>query len=263
MHALILIAALSQQIIPAGSLVQGGLADAREPRVAVGYIKSNIFKDPLIARPRSINAKTDTHGVVELGIDFPMARIKTVTLSLQGGLVSRFRLDTSDNDALSSDYVVALPLHYVINPWEARLRVMHRSGHVGDETVINSGITRLEFDHEEVDGLVARRFGPFRVYGGGSVTLASSFVNDKWGLQIGSDFRQPLGGNWNVVAGIDWQRHSINEGNSRFGAVAGLQRIGPGGKAALNAVFQSGASAMGEFFLERERYWGFALVLER
>jgi hypothetical protein len=226
-------------------------------------IKSDIFKDELIARNQTLPPRqSDTHGVVQLGTNFPLVRFGAITLSLQGGLISRFRLDTSDNDALSSDYVVAFPFNFKHGANEARIRLIHRSAHLGDELVLNSGFRRLEFDHEEIDGLYARSVGPFRVYTGGTVTLASSFEKDKWGIQAGADGRWRLGRNSAAVAGIDWQRHTINEGSSRIGGAAGLEWSGPAGKLALHAVFQSGASAMGEFFLERESYRGFEVVLQ-
>lgn len=58
-----------------------------------------------------------------------------------------------------------------------------------------------------------------------------------------------------------WQMHSIAE-VGRMGAAAGLTVRGPAGSAWLEAVYQKGASALGEFFLERERYWGLQLILD-
>ncbi|MGQ0560924.1 MAG: DUF1207 domain-containing protein [Gemmatimonadota bacterium] len=275
MHALLVFAAL-QQVLPAAPVVPGGLADAREPRVGLALISSGLFADELIARqgqglPAGEDASRDRHGVVQLGTNFPLLRLGTVVFSLQGGLISRFRLERSDNDQLSSDYTVALPINYARGDWQARVRLLHRSAHLGDELVQNTMIRRLEFDHEEIDALVRRTVGPLSVYGGGTLTVASSFEQDKWGVQLGAELRRGVGrersrgdeAGWGVVAGVDWQRHSIANGNSRFGAVAGVARRGPAGRVALEAVFQTGASVLGEFFLERERYWGVQLELGR
>ena len=265
MHALLLIAAL-QQLLPAGPLVPGGLADGREPRVAIGFIHTDLLADPLVAREgQSVpggDLSRDLHGVVQLGTNFPLIRFGKAALSIQGGLISRFRLETSDNDALSSDYMVAFPLNFQDGPFQARVRLIHRSGHLGDEVVQNSGIRRLEFDHEEVDGLIARTAGPLRVYGGGTLTLASSFDIDRWGAQVGADGAWPVAAGWLVRAGIDWQHHTIADA-ARTAVVAGVERRGPAGALRLEGLYQSGASATGEFFLERERFWGLQVVLDR
>lgn len=266
MLATFLALALSaQQVLPAGPTVAGGLADAREPRMAIGFLKSDLFADELIARqqPALGDVASDTHGVVELGVDFPLLRVQDVTVSLQGGVISRFRLETSDNDAMSSDYIVALPLGFVRGRSEARVRLIHRSAHLGDELVQNAGVRRLEYDHEEIDALVARRFGPVRLYAGGSLTLASSFTDDKHALQLGADGEWPLPGRLAAVGGIDWQKHSIAQGPSRLAGVLGVRAHGPAGQASLEARMSTGASELGEFFLEKESYWGMAFTVSR
>jgi hypothetical protein len=264
MQALLLIAAL--QILPGGTPMRGGLADAREPRVAIGFVATNLLADPLVAREGqakpSGDLASDVHGVVQLGTDFPLLSAGRVLVSLQGGLISRFRLEASDNDALSSDYMVAVPVSFAEGPFSARVRVIHRSSHLGDELVQNSGIRRLEYDHEEVDALVARRMGPIRVYGGGTLTLASSFDRDRWGVQVGADGDWRPGPGWGLRAGIDWQSHSIQQGG-RLALTGGVGVRGSAGTASLEGVFQTGASPIGEFFLESERYWGLQVVLER
>lgn len=244
----------------------GGLADAREPRVAIGFIATNLLSDALVAREGqakpSGDLTSDVHGVVQLGTDFPLLRTGPVILSLQGGLISRFRLEARDNDALSSDYMIALPVSYAHGPLAGRIRLIHRSGHLGDELVQNSGIRRLEYDHEEVDALVARRIGPIRVYGGGTLTVASSFDTDRWGAQAGADGEWWPATSLGLRAGVDWQTHSMQPGG-RLGVTAGVGVRGSAGTASIEGVFQTGASAVGEFFLETERYWGLQVVLER
>ncbi|MGQ0814125.1 MAG: DUF1207 domain-containing protein [Gemmatimonadota bacterium] len=276
MHSMLLIAAL-QQLLPNGPLMPGAIADGREPRVAIGFVSSTLFADELVARAGQglgpgEEPESDVHGVVQLGTNFPLLRIRSAVVSLQGGLISRFRLEAQDNDALSSDFMIALPVSYSGGAWQARMRLIHRSSHLGDELVQNTTIRRLEYDHEEIDGLIARFIGPLRVYGGGTLTLASSFGSDEWGIQFGTDLRRAVGwgpgvggstSGWGYTAGIDWQRHSIANGHSRFSAVAGIGRWGPAGQIRLDSVFQTGASPIGEFFPERERYWGLQLVMSR
>jgi hypothetical protein len=265
MHALILFAAL--QGLPAGPVMKGALADPREPRVAVGFVMSTLLADDFVARPgqdlpSGLDAANDAHAVVQLGTDFPLLRVGAVLISIQGSHISRFRLEASDNDHLSSDYLVAFPVSYRHGEWEGRLRLMHRSGHLGDELVLGSTLRRLEFDHEEIDALVARRVGPLRVYVGGTLTLASSFDRDKGGWQVGLDGERDIGRGWSVEGGLDYQRHAIQL-DGRSSVLAGLKKAGQAGRIALEAVYLNGGSPIGEFFLDSERYWGVQLRLER
>lgn len=268
MHPIILVLTVAQQILPAGPIVPGGLADPREPRVAMGALVTNLLADELRARPNQgfpsgSDVRSDVQGVVELGTNFPLVKVGATAVSLQGGLIARFRLEANDNDALSSDYMVALPINYERGRYAGRVRLIHRSGHLGDETEQNTTIRRLEYDHEEIDAFVSRSLGPARVYFGGTVTVASSFVNDKRGVQIGADSRWLLGRMWYGRAGVDWQHHTITQGNGVIALVAALEKRGPAGSAALQARFLSGATPIGEFFLDQERYWGLSLVLSR
>lgn len=268
MHPFILVVIFAQQLLPSGPIVSGGLADPREPRVALGALVTSLFADELRARPNQgfpsgTDVKSDVHGVVELGTNFPLIKAGAAVVSLQGGLISRFRLEASDNDALSSDYMVALPLNYERGRYAGRLSVIHRSGHLGDELEQNTTIRRLEYDHEEIAGLLFRRLGNARAYIGGAITLASSFAQDKRGMQLGGDGRWPLGRTWFGQAGVDWQKHTITQGNSVVALVAALEKRGPGGGAMLQARFLSGATPIGEFFLDKETYWGLSLVLTR
>lgn len=268
MHPILTAVIIAQQLLPGAGVVHGAVADMREPRVAVGFIATNLLADELIARPGQAfpaneEAARDVQGVVELGTNFPLIRFGGVTVSLQGGALSRFRLERSDNDAFTVDYMVAFPFNYSRGGWEGRIRLIHRSAHLGDEVVQNVGLRRLEYDHEEVDALVAHRLGPIRVYGGASLTIASSFEEDDWGVQAGVEGRRGVGATTVIYGGIDWQRHSIQDGNSRVAAVAGVELRGEAGRLGIEALYGSGAAASGEFFLERERFWGARIILRQ
>ena len=267
MTAFLLVVALAQQVLPAAQPMAGGFADPREPRTGLALITSTLFADPLKARPgqglRSGFEDDDVEGVVSLATNFPLIKSNSAVFSLQGGVTSRFRLEASDNDALSSDYFVALPISFSYARTTGRIRLIHRSSHIGDELVLNSTVRRLEYDHEELDGLAAHQFGGVRAYAGGSVTLASSFTSDKWGVQVGVDTRRRLARRVFVVAGLDWQHHRIAEGNSLVSAKGGIEVNGPGGRLTLAGWYLAGQSPIGEFFLDRERLWGLEMTLGR
>jgi hypothetical protein len=243
---------------------QGALADPREPRIGVGFLRSDLFADDLIVRPGegpSGNPESDTHGVVQLGLSRALLGGERWAVGLQGGAISRFRLDTSDNDALSVDYLVALPLELRFGGTQGRVRLIHRSAHLGDELVVNSSVHRLEFDHEEVDFLVSHTFwGWLRPYAGGSLTVASSFEADDGGIQLGAEGSWHLGGIWQFRGGVDWQRHSLSDWADQLNVVTGFEATGPGSRVRLQGRYHSGASHLGEFFLEREKAWGAEVI---
>jgi hypothetical protein len=242
----------------------GALADPREPRIGIGFLRSDLFADELLARPGEGPAErpeADTHGVVQLGLSRALFGGDRWTVGLQGGAISRFRLDTSDNDALSVDYLIAVPVELRFLGTQSRVRLIHRSAHLGDELVQNSSVHRLEFDHEEVDFLVARSFlGWLRAYGGGSLTLASSYDQDNGGFQFGVEAGWPVGGIWRVRGGVDWQRHSLSDWADQLNVVTGFEGAGAGSRIRVQARYHSGASHLGEFFLEREKAWGAELI---
>ena len=260
-----MIVLLSASSAAAQQFAQGAMADPREPRVAIGVLRSSLFADQLEERPGQGLAEPrewDTHGVVQLGIAKPVFRIGTITAGIQGGAISRFRLDTSDNDALSIDYMVALPVTFQLAGTQTRLRLIHRSAHLGDEVVLNSGLRRLEFDHEELDLALRRKLGAgLTGYLAGTLTLASSFAWDDGGVQAGIEGRWPAGEVWAVTAGLDWQRHGISDWVDQFNAVLGAERQILGWSGRLQGRFHSGATHLGEFFRDREKAWGAELIL--
>lgn len=241
------------------------MADPREPRIAIGFLRSNLFGDPLAERPGQGLAEArewDTHGVVQLGVKRPIARIGGATFGIQGGAISRFRLDVSDNDALSIDYVIALPVTFLVAGTQTRVRLIHRSAHLGDEVVINTGLRRLEFDHEEID-LGLRRYlgGGVTGYLAGSLTIASSFDWDDGALQAGLEGRWGRPTGWRMVTGLDWQRHAIADWTDQFNVVAGVEREIRGWTGRLEGRLHTGATHLGEFFRDRENAWGATVIL--
>ena len=267
MISLLLVATL-QQFIPAAPLVHDGLADAREPRTLVGALVTNIFSHPFRSRPtehvaNAVDGKTEQQAVVGLASNFPLTKVRGATLSLQGGATTRFRLQAPDADILAIDYMVALPLSYVRGKYAARLRVLHRSAHLGDEFLAHTGLSRQQYTHEEADAVLARSFGTWRVYAGEAITLRSWFPRDGHQEKLGMDGWQKLDDRFDVVAGMDWQKHSMTYGLGVVQLAAGLQAHGQSGQILLLARYSNGASPMGEFFQDREQYFSIAFQLSR
>lgn len=264
LKALILVL-LCASTAAAQEFAQGPIADPREPRIAIGFLRSTLFADELQERPGQglgERREWDTHGVIQLGITRRVLRLGAISAGIQGGAISRFRLDASDNDALTVDYMVAMPVTFDLAGTQTRVRLIHRSAHLGDEVVLNEGLRRLEFDHEEVDFTLRRGFGQgITGYISGALTLASSFVWDDGGLQAGVEGKWEAGwlGRWSW--GVDWQRHGISDWTDQFNGVFGVERQILGWSGRLQARFHSGATHLGEFFRDREKAWGAEVIL--
>jgi hypothetical protein len=241
-----------------------GWADALETRNAIGILRTDLLRDSLARRGGRVTGAParELQGVVSLAADLGVLERGRFVLGLSGGLIARFRLEQPDNDALSSDYLVAFPITYSGERFGVRIRPMHRSGHLGDEVVLKSGVERrLEYDHEEVDAVVSARLGWLRPYLGGSLTVASSYGEDTGALRAGFDAHHDFSPGRGLVGGVDWQSTGISGWTPRISAALGtrLERSGRGVVVLLRQA--CGGSSIGEFFADRERYWGLEIVL--
>jgi hypothetical protein len=115
-------------------------------------------------------------------------------LSLGGSIVGQFDLDTPSRDLISSDFQIGAPLTLRRGPLSARLRVDHRSSHLGDEFLLNNPEVDPEnLSYESAELLVSWDVRPedaagVRFYGGGGSIFHSrphldgGFV--KWGVEL-------------------------------------------------------------------------------
>ncbi|MBI4545179.1 MAG: DUF1207 domain-containing protein [Gemmatimonadetes bacterium] len=245
------------------------LADPSTPRIAVGAIVTNLFEGPLSGRsiPPIPDAQRDVQGIAALGTTLSLVRLASWpegggVLGLEGGVIERFRLELPTNDAVAADWRVALRLDARRGPYSLRASVAHRSAHLGDELIESTGIRRLRVTGEAFELLLARAVGPARVYAGGSRTLRSTYPGGTGAVRAGADFSWPVAGPLTMVAGAEWERAALAGEDNRLSAVAGVVLHGRAGRATLAARYFDGPSALGEFFADQERYWGFELVLD-
>jgi len=224
---------------------------------------------------------TDLQGVVSLGDSYAVRRFGNgsdgVQVGVQVGVTARFRLATSANEYVASDWIVGLPVEFARGPVAGRLVVFHRSAHLGDEIIEGAGVRRVGFGHEGVTLLVGNAHnGPLRAYAGGTRLLRSETSgtleelgrpwDDEWELQAGVEIARGLPGQGSRLAGfgaLDVQTAERTDWQAQWAAVAGVafrarQRSG---QVALRLLH--GPSMHGEFFLTPETAWGIELSLGR
>lgn len=264
------------------------VADPLEVRLAAGLAWTNLFANSDGVRERlpfTINGarekRTDLQGTVSLGGALPLLRLARsenggAVLGVQAGVHARFRIEEPSRDYMASDWMVAVPIEIGAGPLATRIRLVHRSSHLGDELMEETGAQRIEYGHEALELLVAYRTGnDTRVYGGGSWVFRSNTagewfpglleVRDAATIQAGFDGRwHPWGDEApGLVAGIDWQSAQRTEWRGQFSAAAGVVARGPGGGLRLVVRYFNGSSPAGEFFLTDESFFGIEIVAER
>ena len=261
-------------------------ADPLEPRMSIGLLATDVLSTQGPERPPFLitdqdDADFDVQAQAALGVTIPLVTLGTwedggVTLTGVAGVFSRFRIEYPSRDDLGQDWIVGGGIEAAWDALSTRVRISHRSSHLGDEFVQATGAQRIEFGGEAFDAMLGYAFpGIARVYGGGSWIFRSYTDKqvpimvelgrrDRLLVQLGAD------GEWHpwdaspfgVVAGLDWQSAERTKWKSAFSAGAGVNVLANGRTLGLVLRFFDGASSLGEFFLSPEQFWSFELLAE-
>lgn len=281
--------------LPGVRLFEGPVADPREPRLSGGFLATDLFavrEQPPAERPPfgfdepPEDLERDIHAVVTVGGTLPLwssvvDREVAVLVAPQLAVFNRFRMEKRSRDDVGGDWVVALPLEFRVGPRvSGRVRLVHRSAHLGDEVGLRGAIERLEFSYEAMDALVGvRPTAATRLYGGGTLILASNtfrvgpridprdsnFIKDfedravlQAGAEAGASRREGIG----LVGAVDLQWAERTGWATQLSALAGVAAELKGRRARLTLRLLDGPSPMGEFFLTDELAFGVDLLLE-
>jgi hypothetical protein len=218
---------------------------------------------------------TFTAAFVGVGVSYPLYEEQDSPkkrygwdISLDSVILSQFNLDRSSDDLLNTDFLVGFPFEYRDENFSSRVRLMHQSSHLGDELLL-SGLAppRVNLSVEFLDVLLARRVGPFRVYGGGKYAFRREPDNlDPGAAQGGLEYR----GNSNLLGGkpilaVDYQSFEVTDWESQISARAGIfyPKLGPSlkGLHVLINVFE-GPAPFGQFFTREVDYVGIGFYLD-
>jgi hypothetical protein len=264
---------------------EGFRADPVEPRHGAGLLVTNLLASRGAERPPWALADSgwiawEVQAVAALGATLPLRTLVRwpdggVVVTAQAGVVGRFRIERRSRDDLGQDWFMALPVEVLRGDWSGRARISHRSSHLGDEFVVETGAERIEFGGEALDVHVARRHGDGRVYAGGSwifrsytrwlPALLETGGRDRFLFQAGADGAWPIGragGSTSVVAGMDAQLAERTGWQRQLSAVGGVRATGARHALQLVVRVHEGQSALGQFFLTRERAWSLEFVAE-
>jgi hypothetical protein len=273
------------RFMPGTSLFQPLMADPLEPRFTLGLLHTNLLEAQGPERPPFFVTEDDERDVVAavgIGMAFPFVELKTWEgggLNLTGhvGVFSRFRIENPSRDDMGQDWVVGGGLELLKNEFAGRLRIHHRSSHLGDEFTQSTTAQRIEFGGEALEGVVAYndRTG-VRLYGGGSFIFHSNTAStailrslqrdDRFTAQLGADgeWYKWSGGHVGLHGGIDWQAAQRTKWQSGVSALGGVafrrENRDHARELRLSLRYYTGPSPMGEFFLTREQFVHFELM---
>ncbi len=279
----ILIALVTAVVVSTTLSAQQPDSAATERRSDSGFLPSIAFR-PLIADPfeaqlgGSIRAGDFTQrgaleAVASIGASFGLygftarAGKTLVQIAGSGGLVARFDLHARGN-VVSEDYQIALPAFIKSENFESRIRIFHRSAHIGDEYALaNPDFTRFDLSYEAIEAVLARSFGAFRLYGGGDYQVHNATTPIEPGtLRAGSDLvsRSEMGSGslrarW--IAGLDLQAARDLSWRVAKSAVGGIEVTRAGTRSpSLRILVElfSGPTTAGQFYGNTERYIGLA-----
>ena len=275
------------RFLPGTTLFHPLIADPLEPRFTLGLLKTNLLSTQGPERAPFIDALTDDDrsdvvAAVGIGMAFPFVALKTwdnggINLTGHVGVFSRFRIENPSRDDMGQDWVVGGGIEVLRDNMAGRLRIHHRSSHLGDEFTESTGARRIEFGGEAVEGVVSYqdRTG-VRLYGGGSWIFHSNTGStavlqqldrpDRFTAQAGADgsWYRWSNGRVGVHGGLDFQtaqRTNWQGALSALGGVAFRRDNTPTGRELrLSLRYFTGPSPMGEFFLTKEQYLHFELM---
>lgn len=255
------------------------VADPSAPRLSVALMRTNLLRVEGGERaPFELpDADMETVATISLGAILPLVRLAEwegggAALVLEAKVFGRFRVQEPSRDDMGQDWIIAGGVEARHDAWSGRTMLSHRSSHLGDEFIEETGARRIEFGNEQVEVMAAyEATGLGRFYGGGAWIFRSYLgwdsrlraldVRDRAAVQLGVDrewrpFKDRRVGVW---GGVDWQ---AAERTSWRGAVAVAAGIGVGTSRTLRLVarYYDGPSTMGQFFLTGERTFALELM---
>ncbi len=276
----------SKRFLPLFHYFSPPVADPLEPRLSAGLLQTDLFRLAAEGRervrpffvPDPEDAASDVDAVVSIGGTLPLWHVSGtaegngVLIDAQGGVFARFRIEYPTREDVGQDWFVGMPIEFRKAAWTGRVRIMHRSAHLGDELVETTGAARVEVGGEYLDFLAAYTFRPeTRVYGGATwvfrsytdrtAVLIENGGHDRFAVQAGAEtggypWSKGLVG-W--VAGVDWRRAQRTGWDDSLALAAGLSVRSNGRAARFLFRYFTGATLLEQFFLTPEKYWSLEL----
>ncbi|MGN6724511.1 MAG: DUF1207 domain-containing protein [Tepidisphaeraceae bacterium] len=189
---------------------------------------------------------------------------------VQAGLFGLFDMNSDSADLIDADYNVG---GYAAARWDKFSilgRFYHQSSHLGDEYLLRANhVERLNYSFEEARLLLSYDLpAGFRTYGGFGFALDQDPNSQlhPWSIQYGLEWRDPetLPGLsfMRPIAAADFQQRATNDWRFTYSLRAGIELEDPSRfseRLQLMAEYYDGDSTNGQFFKDRNQYFGIGL----
>lgn len=255
-------------------------------RVTEGWFPKDESFSKMIADPhesrfflsyRYSRARETNIGVAGLGEVFGLYRWDDIfgpghslQLNVEGAVFGYFDLDER-GDIQITDFVVGAPLVYSYEDLAIRARIMHRSGHLGDEYIFtNPNVIHLPQDERNlsdhyIDGIIS--YGPewWRIYGGARFFWYTRPDRAPWELVYGAEYKPWSYLSIHPVVGVHVTMPEEFSWNINHRLVAGIEvKDWPFRNRAVQFLgeYYSGHALEFPFLREKDEYLGFGIYLD-
>lgn len=245
---------------PLGDLFRPLLADPKEPQFYLSY-RYYMYQS------QSINAATGGYGEI-FGINryVDHADGSAWQINFGGGIHAQFNLDMPSRALVNADYTIGFPASYRKGPDSLRIALYHQSSHLGDEYLLQTKTSRLEFSYEALNVIWSREWRVWRVYGGGEYLIHKvPHELRPWAGQCGVEYygTGPVLGSGRLVGGLDLKIDQEHDWAMNGSLKAGLQfdSSEPNGRhVRVLAEGYKGYSPHGQFYVNRISYGGLGIA---
>ncbi len=255
-------------VLPAGDIYPSYIADLHRPGFAMMDMNIMDSEIPDAGDNRYSFVLGGQYGLMGLqSVSEPAAAFQ---VDVYGVFYGVFDVDNK-TDNIGWDGLYGIAFHWTDGRGlSAKLAMQHDSSHVGDEYIEKTGRKRINYTREEwALGLSYRLMDNWRFYGEGAYgfDLRNSDLQEPWRVQGGVEweaddlFLSGRGGYYaavNVGAAeeLDWEEDITVQA----GIVISARRFYR--KFRIGLIYRDGRSLIGEFFQNREKWWGIGLWID-
>ncbi len=255
-------------LLPAGDIYPPYSADLHRP--GFGVMNMDIMDSEIP------DAGDRRYGFM-LGGQYGLLRLQSASepgaafqVDVYGAFYGVFDADNS-TDNIGWDGLYGLAFYWTNNKGlAAKLAMQHDSSHVGDEYIERTGRKRINYTREEwALGLSYRFMKNWRIYGEGAYgfDLRNTDVQEPWRIQGGMEweaddlFLSGRGGyyaavNIGAAEELDWEEDITLQAGIVISARRFYRQF------RIGLIYRDGRSLIGEFFQDREEWWGIGLWLD-
>ncbi len=255
-------------LFPSGHVYDPYIADPIRPGFSL--IKMSVMDSdiPDAGKSRYNFMLGGQYGLLKLrNSDFPDMAIQ---LDIYGSFLGQFDIDNSTDNIGWDGYYGVMLTWTDGHGLSLKLAKQHDSSHVGDEYEERTGRRRIGYTREEVVFGLSYRFPElFRTYAetGYATDLRNSDLQKPWRVKGGLEFEDKdrfFNGRLGYYAAVDLTSTEETDWDTGVTVQAGIVlpvrhafqtvRFGP--------IYHNGRSLIGEFFQDREEWWGLGLWID-